>query len=650
MKRPGHLGLLLSLAGLALTGVLSLALIWDRLPTDSANWPGAADRAGARARQQARAEQAAEAWSQVLAEGLVCGGDMAVVWARSRTPADDAAAELPKLAQALRPLAESCRQRLPSLSQVWLLPAPGQAGQAQAVLSDAPSVTLGRLSERTLTRFHEAAETEGDNYAVAPGDAAGIDQIVPVRKRAGALLLLRLRPDPGTEGMALPRVLDEQAGAQGVPIRQARGLRVAIAGDAAERQWLSSIALGLILLGAAAVGWHSREHRRHQQALQVQNEGLRIEKDFREDIEDASPVGLRVVDPQGRITAANRAFRDAAGLAREALVGREPPYSFWPPEACAERLSHLQDILAGRLNEEGYRVEFIRPDGSRWTAQVRATALHSGRGWLLTSQDITEAERRQRETDRLQAELLRHNLMAGQALQLVHDLSTPAKAIDQAALNLERSAGSGLADPMRVELAVIREQVAHQHQLIKQFIGRFMGELVYEPCDLAKIVDDAFTLQSHQAGLCNAWLINQVTKSLPQQLLARMNLLQVLWNLIGNALQWMANTPIVDRRVVVNDLRVSDPPSPEHPSGRHWLHLTVEDRGCGIPPNEWERIFEIGRTARQDGRGLGLWLCRQSIERMGGQIAVKQSSPQGTVMRIVLPFQPVPENTHAAVN
>ncbi|MEO5734672.1 MAG: PAS domain-containing sensor histidine kinase [Rubrivivax sp.] len=626
MKRPGQSGLLLGIAVLALAALLALAMVWDRLSVDPTGWPGAAERAGIRARQQVQAEQAAEAWSRVLEKGLTCGGGMAVVWAGFRMPNPGANGDFSVVAEKIRPLASTCRESLPSLVEVWMLPASGESGTAEAVSVDAPESRLAPLPALTRARLREAAESQRDAYAVAQGDGTGIDQIVPVRKTDGALLLLRYRPDAaGADGSSLPQVLGEQDNEQGIPIRQAHGLRVAVGDDLAQRKGLASLLLVLMLLGLATVAWNAHQLRRHRQELQSTVE--------------ASPVGMRVIDMHGRITAVNHAFCDLVGVERVDLVGMPPPYRFWPERAHEERKIHLNDILAGKMSGEGYRVEFVRPDGSLRVAQVRATALHGSTSWLLSSEDITDSEQRQQQIESLHAELQEQGtsqFIGELAMHLTHELRTEITTIAQLALNLKYAAGDALSAPMEVELRAIREQTDQVHREINDFTQHVKGDMALETCDLRRIVDEAFMLRTQQAGMLNARLVNEVDPALPLLRLPRLSVLHVLLNLIDNALQWMVETPLVKRHVTVNDVV----------DGQR-LHLTVEDRGSGIASDRWEQMFEKGWTDRNDGRGLGLWMCRRSLRRMDGEISVIRSSRQGTVMRIDLPYQPDQEKPHA---
>lgn len=99
---------------------------------------------------------------------------------------------------------------------------------------------------------------------------------------------------------------------------------------------------------------------------------------------------------------------------------------------------------------------------------------------------------------------------------------------------------------------------------------------------------------------------------------------QVLVNLLTNAVQAMKDQP---RRI----LRVRVARDPGGPS------LTVVDTGCGIPPSLQKRLFEHGMSGKDEGHGLGLFLCREIMNRHGGRIEFS-STPGRT--EFVLRFPP----------
>ena len=103
-----------------------------------------------------------------------------------------------------------------------------------------------------------------------------------------------------------------------------------------------------------------RHTRRRMQAQQA----LVAETNFRRAMENSMLTGMRALDMQGRITYVNAAFCQMTGWSEAELVGRTPPFPYWP-EADREQLAaRLDDELHGRTTPGGFQVRVKRKDGS----------------------------------------------------------------------------------------------------------------------------------------------------------------------------------------------------------------------------------------------------------------------------------------------
>jgi Signal transduction histidine kinase len=88
---------------------------------------------------------------------------------------------------------------------------------------------------------------------------------------------------------------------------------------------------------------------------------------------------------------------------------------------------------------------------------------------------------------------------------------------------------------------------------------------------------------------------------------------------------------------VVNRPRVLGVRTGLHES--NYLLISVEDSGIGIDPRNINRIFEPFFTTKSHGMGVGLSICRSIIENHGGNLSVSPAQPQGSVFRVILPFE-----------
>jgi PAS domain S-box-containing protein len=142
-----------------------------------------------------------------------------------------------------------------------------------------------------------------------------------------------------------------------------------------------------MLLGS----WRHLRRRAQIQAALVQ------ETNFRRAMENSMLTGMRAMDLQGRITYVNAAFCAMTGFAEDALVGRQPPYPYWPHDRIDENARLLRQELGGRSPAGGIEVRVMRKDGSLFDARMYVSPLIDPRGqqtgWMTSMTNITEAKR-----------------------------------------------------------------------------------------------------------------------------------------------------------------------------------------------------------------------------------------------------------------
>lgn len=115
---------------------------------------------------------------------------------------------------------------------------------------------------------------------------------------------------------------------------------------------------------------------------------------------------------------------------------------------------------------------------------------------------------------------------------------------------------------------------------------------------------------------------------LPNVMLERQRILQVIVNLLKNAKDSLTAGRDHDRKLTVRARRDED-----------WLCIEVEDNGCGIDENDLTKIFSHGFTTKNDGHGFGLHSCANTIGEMGGKLSVESEGlGRGATFSIVLPF------------
>ena len=118
----------------------------------------------------------------------------------------------------------------------------------------------------------------------------------------------------------------------------------------------------------------------------------------------------------------------------------------------------------------------------------------------------------------------------------------------------------------------------------------------------------------------------ELADDLPRVLADRIQLRQVILNLIMNAIEAMVS--------VSNRARALRVRSENH--GDDGVLVAVEDSGSGIAPEDKERIFETFFTTKSEGMGMGLSICRSIVASHGGRITVAKGVPHGSVFQLIL--------------
>ncbi len=254
---------------------------------------------------------------------------------------------------------------------------------------------------------------------------------------------------------------------------------------------------------------------------------------------------------------------------------------------------------------------------------------------------IEEKERLMADLKATQAHLLRSEKLASVgrlSAGLAHELGNPIAAL----LGLVELLESGGFSPEEEKefLSRIKSEGERMHQIVRQLLdfarpSLRAKEVQKEPslCDIQQSVDDVLALIRPQKTAKDVEILVDIPAGLPKVLFSPAHLLQVLLNLMLNALD---EVPKDEGRIRIEARILED--------GQH-MRLSVEDNGKGIAPEVRDTLFEPFVTTKEVGRGtgLGLSVCRGLLEASGGRIFVEDVEPaqgrSGSRFCVELPLQ-----------
>jgi PAS domain S-box-containing protein len=342
---------------------------------------------------------------------------------------------------------------------------------------------------------------------------------------------------------------------------------------------------------------------------------------------DSNIIGICVFNLDRRITEANDTFLNIVGYSRDDVgSGRLSFATLTPPEwEDVSGRGFLELASVGTCSP--YEKEYVRKDNSRVPVLVGGAAFGElGQQALAFVVDLTERKR-------AEAELAHANRVAtmGQlTASIAHEVSQPIAA-------MIISAGTAVRwlarQPVNLEGA---------RQSIDRIVsdGKRASDVLNRIRDFAKkapVRKENFEINeaiSEVTGLTRAMMSDngvvpkiQLSEGLPYILGDRVQLQQVILNLIMNAIEAMSEVGEGARELLIST-------SQDELGG---VLVAVSDSGPGLPHANRERIFDAFYTTKASGLGMGLSICRSIVEAHGGRLWATPNQPRGAVFCMRLP-------------
>ncbi|MGF6488079.1 trifunctional serine/threonine-protein kinase/ATP-binding protein/sensor histidine kinase [Pseudomonas frederiksbergensis] len=347
---------------------------------------------------------------------------------------------------------------------------------------------------------------------------------------------------------------------------------------------------------------------------------------------DANIIGIIVWSVEGEIIEANDAFLRMVGYERDDLVLRRVHWrDMTPPPLRTESEAALATaIRTGRA--QPFEKEYIRKDGSRLPVIVGLAAFEASQQQgvafvldlserKLAEEQVREGERRYRQ---VQSELAHANRVAtmGQlAASIAHEVNQPIAATVTNANAALRWLGAQPPNTEEVEQGLRR--IINDGNRAADVLGRIRALIrktppQRQPVNLNAVVGEMVGFTRGEAARYGAVVNTQLAIDLPVVLADRVELQQVLLNLIVNGLEAMAVMEEGERRLFITSESVEDD-----------VRIMVSDSGPGFACERAEEVFTAFYTTKSTGLGMGLSICRTIIEAHGGRLWAEANSPFG---------------------
>ncbi len=351
---------------------------------------------------------------------------------------------------------------------------------------------------------------------------------------------------------------------------------------------------------------------------------------------DANLIGIGIWDSKGQILDANDAYLRTIGYDREDLLsGRLNWMALTPPEWAARTAQSVQELkLTGMARP--FEKEYFRKDGSRvpllFGSAVFDESAEQGFSFVL---DLTERKKAEATLGEMQKQLEHANRVAtlGQlTASIAHEVNQPIAATvtnAQAGLRWLRVDPPDLDEVRQTLDRIVRDGV--RAGAVVQRIRSLSKKAPThrDPVDINAAAREVIELTGGEAMKNGVSVRTELSGDLPQIRGDRVQLQQVILNLILNAVEAMSGMKEGSRELVITTGR----------SDAGDVLVLVSDSGPGLPPAAQDNLFKAFYTTKPNGLGLGLSICRSIVEGHGGRLWARANAPRGAVFQFILPVQ-----------
>jgi PAS domain S-box-containing protein len=325
------------------------------------------------------------------------------------------------------------------------------------------------------------------------------------------------------------------------------------------------------------------------------------------------------------------------------IFGYEPTIK--PSLDLVAQRTHPADIAGVRqlldtASREGKDWEFehriLMPDGSVKSVHVVARAVTDESGsveFVGAIMDVSAAKRAEQELRRAQSELAhisRVTTLGELTASIAHEVNQPLAGVvtnAEAALRWLAAEPSNLDQARQALGHIVRDgmragDVIHRiRALIKKAPPR-MAQV-----DVNEIVLDVITLTRSELLKQGVSLETRLATGLPPVEGDRVQLQQVILNLVLNAVEAMSGIEEGAREMLISTRREAS----------NGVLVSIQDLGPGLDPQSVDHLFEAFYTTKPDGLGMGLAICRSIIRAHGGRLWATANEPRGAVFQFILP-------------
>ena len=349
---------------------------------------------------------------------------------------------------------------------------------------------------------------------------------------------------------------------------------------------------------------------------------------------DANIIGIFIWELGGRFLDANDTFLRMVGYEREELVSGRVRWTEVTPPEWHDRTARAVEEMRMTGTAQPWEKEYFRKDGSRVPVLIGSAAFDEKRdqgvAFVLDLTERKHVEQALRDAQANLAHVVRITTLGELAASIAHEVSQPLTGVVTNAEAGLRWLRRGTPDPDAACRSL--EWIIDDGNRASEVIRRVRAlanktEIEKEPLDVNDVVRETIPLVQRELISHQVLLRIELAPALPMILGDRVQLQQVMINLVMNGIEAMQSVTDRPRQLVIR-------------SGQHETQqvlVSVTDCGVGIAAENVDRLFNAFFTTKASGMGMGLSICRSIIEAHGGRLWATANVPHGAAFQFTLP-------------
>ncbi|MBV8330451.1 MAG: AAA family ATPase [Verrucomicrobia bacterium] len=395
-----------------------------------------------------------------------------------------------------------------------------------------------------------------------------------------------------------------------------------------------------------------------QAAISLENTRLYHDLEAREAkirrLVDANIIGIHIWNLEGEIVEANEAFLRMLGYSRADLVSGHMRWTELTPVEWIDRDRHAVTEIVSTGIFQPFEKEYFHKDGSR-VPVLMGGAIFEGGGseGVAFVLDLSRQKRAEEALQTAQTELAhasRVMTMGELTASIAHEISQPISAVITNANVGLRWLVRDVPDLEETAQAIrrIRRDGERAGAVLSRMRALFKkAPTAKERLDINEVIQEVLTITQHELQRHRVLIRTQFADDLPPVTADRIQLQQVILNLVVNAIQAMSAVPDCPRELQLASQTTdgsgaegaNDFDAESHSKRPAQVLVTIRDSGPGLNPERLHHLFDPFFSTKPQGLGIGLTISRSIIEAHGGRLWAKANEPQGAIFQFTLPVE-----------